>query len=319
MTIKPTAPIDPEAQEIRSRVLHGIALNRNPGLHFPGYFLDFEWGEIVMGRAGVAITEGAHCRDANGEVDIVALAILADTALATSARTTLAPGARLATTHLEMQFSGAPATGRISSDGNLIGFTSGIKVRQALTTAMLYANDKIIAQASGGFVALDPPPGVNLAPLPWQRDQEPATSAVDERKLEPHERVILKMGEAALARATPDAPFIRQFWGGVPKNNSKGVSHRVVIGPHLGNRVGHVQGGITLGIAAVSACAAAPAAMMLSNIAAWYISPGHGKALNVRSRVLHAGRTVSVVRTEIKSSDGVRVLEAVTHHVAKQP
>jgi acyl-coenzyme A thioesterase PaaI-like protein len=309
---------DPALQAIRERVLRGIANNRTPGLHFPGYFLDFEWGEIAIGRASVAIADGPHCHDAHGEVDIIALAILADTVLATSARPSLAPGARLATTHLEMQFTGTPATGRITSDGSLLGFSSGLTLRQALTTAQLYANHEIIAHASGGFAALDPPPGVTMAPLPWQHTELPQTTQVNEDDFEPHEKAIRAACDTALAAATPQAPFIRQFWGGVPRVSARGVSNRVTIGPHLGNRVGHVQGGITLGVAAVNACAAAPATMMLSNIAAWYISPGRGNALRIRSRVLHAGRTVAVVRTEIKSAQGDRVLEAVTHHVARR-
>ena len=93
---------------------------------------------------------------------------------------------------------------------------------------------------------------------------------------------------------------------------------RVAIGPHCGNRVGHVQGGISFGMAAACACAAVPSTMMLSNVSAWYISPGHGKSLSVRSRVVHAGRSIAVVRTEIKTSSGERVLETVTHHVARK-
>ena len=58
--------------------------------------------------------------------------------------------------------------------------------------------------------------------------------------------------------------------------------------------------------------------MMLSNVSAWYISPGHGKSLRVRSTVMHAGRTIAVVRTEIKTAAGQRVLETVTHHVARE-
>ena len=58
--------------------------------------------------------------------------------------------------------------------------------------------------------------------------------------------------------------------------------------------------------------------MMLSNASAWYISPGRGKSLYVRSRLVHAGRTIAVVRTEIKTSDGERVIEVITQHVARE-
>src|SRR5687768_16005445 len=94
------------AEHIRAQVLRGIAGNRTAGLHFPGYFLGIEWGKITGDSARLAIEPGAYCCGANGEVDIAALAILADTALATTARLGLAPGARLATIHLQMQFTG---------------------------------------------------------------------------------------------------------------------------------------------------------------------------------------------------------------------
>ena len=122
----------------------------------------------------------------------------------------------------------------------------------------------------------------------------------------------------ALARAIDQPAFIEHFWGGIPVRSAGGARTRFAIGPHLTNRVGHVQGGISVGIAARCACAAAPESMMLSNISAWYISPGRGKALVVRSRVVHGGKTIAVVRTEVKTDSGARVLEVVTHHVARK-
>jgi acyl-coenzyme A thioesterase PaaI-like protein len=312
----PTA-LSPRADAIRARVLRGIARNRVPGLHFPGYFLDIEWGEITGDSAHLAIAGGEHCSDANGEVDVAALAILADTALATTSRLGLAPGVRLATIHLQMQFTGAPATGRIDAQARLLGLSAGSALRQALSSAVVRANGNTICHASGEFVVLDPPAGVTLAPLPWQQAQPAETASNDEGALEPFERVILKATGKALASASPQAAFIQHFWGGVPRRIAHGASNRVAVGPHLGNRVGHVQGGILFGIAANTARAAAPA-MMLSNVSAWYISPGHGKSLTVRSRVVHAGRSVAVIRTEIKTAAGERVLEAVTHHVARK-
>ena len=66
---------------------------------------------------------------------------------------------------------------------------------------------------------------------------------------------------------------------GLPLRGESSARTRFAIGPHLTNRVGHVQGGISVGVAARCACAAAPKGMMLSNITAWYISPGRGKSL----------------------------------------
>ncbi len=73
----------------------------------------------------MAIADGPHCRDANGEMDVAAIAILADTALATATRLLTAPGARQQTTRMQIQFTGAPATGEITADAQLLGFSEG--------------------------------------------------------------------------------------------------------------------------------------------------------------------------------------------------
>jgi acyl-coenzyme A thioesterase PaaI-like protein len=86
-------------------------------------------------------------------------------------------------------------------------------------------------------------------------------------------------------------------------------------GPHVANRVGNVQGGIMLGLAAVTAATALPEAWMLSTINAAFISPGEGPALTARAGVLHHGQRLCVVRTEVTRSDGRRVLEVMTTHV----
>jgi acyl-coenzyme A thioesterase PaaI-like protein len=318
MARRPSTATPPDAAAIRAQVLRGIAGNRVAGLHFPGYFMDMAWPRVASDTVQLALADGPHCRDANGAVDIAALAILADSALATTARTQIVPGARLATLHLQMQFTGAPATGDISAQARLLGFSAGGALRRSLSAATLFANGKPVCHASGDFAALDPPPGVKMAPLPWQHAQPPQAAPLDADELEPHERAILKACDAALAKTSPHASFIQHFWGGVPRRTADGARNRVAIGPHIGNRVGHVQGGISFGIAATCACAAAPAAMMLSNASAWYISPGRGKSLSVRSQVVHAGRTIAVVHTEIKTTGGERVLEVITHHVARQ-
>ena len=311
-------PPYPDAADIRAHVLRGIAGNRTPGLHFPGFFLDIQWPEVADKATRVTSADGPHCRDANSEMDIAALAIVADTALATSTRVLVSPGARLATLHMQIQFTGEPATGEITADAQLLGFSSGSALRQSMTLATLHANGKPVCHASGEFVTLNPPPGVTLAPLPWQRNPGQPPPPLDVTALDANERRILKACDAALAKASAQTSFIQHFWGGAPKHTAHGAAMRVAIGPHLGNRVGHVQGGISFGMAAACACAAVPATMMLSNVSAWYISPGHGKSLTVKSRVVHAGRSLAVVRTEVKNATGERVLETISHHVARK-
>ena len=317
MTLNRSGSMNSDNAAIRARVLQAIAGNRVPGLHFAGHFLGLEWREVTNYTARMALADGPQCRDADGTVDLVALGILADNILATPTRTEAPPGARLGTIHLQLNFTGAPVTGDLSAEARLLDRSEGAALQQSLSSGTISANGRTVCHASGEFVILEAPPGVTLAPLPWQRKGPQQIVPVDDRGLDPAEREILRTCNAALAKASPQVSFIQHLWGGVPRRSARGASHRVEIGPHIGNRVGHVQGGALFGLAAVTARAAAPATMMLSNVSAWYISPGRGAALSIRSRVVHAGRTISVVRTEIKNPAGERVLEALSHHIAR--
>jgi acyl-coenzyme A thioesterase PaaI-like protein len=193
----------PHSDFIRSQVLRGIAGNRVLGLHFPGYFLDMQWHEIAGQTARVSLPDGPHCRDASGEIDLSAVAILADTALATSTRLLISPGARLATIHMQIQFTGMPATGDISAQANLLGFSAGAALHQSLTSATLRANGKPLCHATGEFVLLDPPPGVKLAPLPWQRSKAKALTPLAVADLE-------QLGAKLGPNAAPDVVLARQ-------------------------------------------------------------------------------------------------------------
>jgi acyl-coenzyme A thioesterase PaaI-like protein len=305
---------------IRARVLHAIAANRNPGLHFIGHFLNIEWQKVSAGTARAVLHEGPHCRAANGEVDLTALGSFIDQSLAAAVRTGtgLAPGGRLATTHLQAQFTGASAAGNLEADSLLLGYSEGATLRQSLARETIFAQDRPLCHVSGAYVPLPAPSGVTLGPMPWERGEAPPVVPVDTGNLEPQERAILEACDAALRKASPDASFIQLLWGSQPRRTTYGARNRVPISPQLANRVGHVHGGILFGLAASNACAAAPPGMMLSNLSAFFLAPGHGAALAIRSHLLRAGRTLAVVRTEIRNADGERVLEAISNHVATQ-
>jgi acyl-coenzyme A thioesterase PaaI-like protein len=317
MIPKQSAAIPSIDQRIRARVLHAIACNRIAGLHFPGHFLGIEWREVAGGTARAELVVGPHCIDANGAVNIVVLGILADNMLAAVARTGAMPGVRLGTIHMQLQFTGATLTGDMKATSHLLGRTEGATLPQLLCASTIFANGKPVCYANGEYALLDAPPGVTLGPLPWERTAPALVLPVDANVLEPSERMILTACDTALAKTSSSSSFIQRFWGGVHRKSAQTVRTRVTIGPHIANRVGHVQGGILIGLAAGNACLAAPPEMMLSNVSAWYISPGRGTSLVMRSQILHVGRTFTVVHTEIKTTDGKRVLETLSNHVAR--
>ena len=306
----------PDADIIRRQVLLALAGNRTPGYHFPGHLLGCHWPRIGEDDLDAVLPDGPVGRNVDGSANLASFCILLDIALATSSRLKIERGARQATVHLHAQFTGAPLSGELKAHAVMGGYTSHARVPESLTSASVYAGGAPVCHARGTFIRLPPPPGVSLAPLPWQRASAEPVAPLGRKELDPGEREIMKACNSALRRADQQHAFIEHFWGALPVATAHGARCTVRIGPHHGNRVGHVQGGLLLGLAAITGRAAVPRHPHLSAIAAWYISPGQGRALKIQSRRFHEGRSFAAVRTEIKNADGSRVLEVVSHHAA---
>ena len=337
----------PDARAIRRRTLTALAGNRTPGFHFPGYFLRLAWPRIGERDCVQTMESGSHCLDADGRVNPGAVGVMVDGALATAARLGVQAGARLATVNLTLQYTGHPATDALSMEAGLEGYYEGDAVPHGITRGVLTSAGKPVCYAAGTFLLVPPPPGVALGPLPWQSEGPPA-EPLARGELSETERAVVRAANAALTRGVRsanealakgvrranealakgvrpanealaqggDRAFIEHFWGFLPKAAPGGASCRVKIGAQIGNRVGHVQGGILLGLAQATASAAVPRHPAVSTISAWYISPGNGKAVSVRSKIVHEGRSFAVVKTEIRNADKSLVLEAVSNHAS---
>lgn len=292
------------AATIRARVLRGIALNRTPGLHFPGNFLDVAFDRI--GRRGVRLSldSGPWCTDARGETDLGALAMLADLALGASIRAQLSRETRIATVSFSLQFTGAPRRGRQRAQARFQGFYEGAAGRIGLSRVAVAGAGGLICFGTGSFMALQPPKGLTMHPVPLRKRGSPLPSVPLEGHLNKEERKILARADDALAAP---GTFIENFWGGagVLKN-----------GLHAGNRVGHAQGGILIAMAAKSAAAKLSGDWHLGAVTALYISPGEGRTLRAASTVIHQGRLTAVVNTFVTGKNGRRVLEVLTTHNA---
>jgi acyl-coenzyme A thioesterase PaaI-like protein len=306
----------PAATAIRRQALLALAGNRTPGYHYPGYLLGCHWPRIGEDDLDAAMPDRPEGRNVDGTVNLAAFCVLLDIALATSSRLKLERGARQATVHLHAQFTGAPLRGALAAHASMSGTTRNAAVRESLTHSTVYADSVEVCRASGTFIGLPPPPGVKLGPLPWQRDDSAPPAPLKLKDLGPDEKLVMRACNAALRRADDSHAFIEHFWGAIPVPAESGARCTIRIGPQHGNRVGHVQGGLLLGLAAITARAAAPKHPLLSAIAAWYISPGQGRALKIRSTRLHEGRSFAAVRTEVRNADGGRVLEVTSHHAA---
>jgi len=302
------------------RVLRAIALNRTPGLHFPGNFIELWFDQVASGDTRVSYETGPHCVEAHGGGDIGSLAVLADFALGTAVRADLDPATRLATVSMTLELGAAPRAGVVRAASRCHGFLGEGDGRTGRSRVVLEDAGGEIGYGSGAFMVLKPPPQVTLHPVPHRKRGDPEPPLLAERDLAPEELRILRHADEALERSSKSGePFIRHFWGFLPQAARGAASCVLPIGPHVGNRVGYVQGGILLGLAAATAAAALPETWMLSGIAAGFISPGEGTALKAQANVVHQGRRVAVIRTEVTRGDGRRVLEVMSTHAALDP
>jgi acyl-coenzyme A thioesterase PaaI-like protein len=299
-----------------ARVERTLALNRKAGLNFPGVFMEVTGREVRDDALRLEFYDDPLFHDGRGESSWVALGVLADLALGGVTRIKGGPTRRPATVHLAMQMSGAPVVGDLVADAQFVKFTERTHVTQALSTGTIHSGDTLIAHASGAFVLLDLAKGAEQVTRPWV-PPELAREPLEPVEFDQAEAEALAMCARAEAAASRKHPFIEHFWCGIPEVHADGADLTVEVTAHLGNRVRHVHGGVLLGAAAYVASAATRSTKRLSNISAYFVSPGLPPRLQVRSRLVQQGRNFSVVRTQIVRPDGKLVLETTSQHAAR--
>lgn len=301
--------------DLRRRVLVGLALERTPGFNYSGNFLGVRFPSTTPARVEVAMDSGAWCEDARGAVDIGAVCLMADVSMGCVVRANLTPSQRLATVSLTLQFTGVPLSGTISGRGEFETFVDGVDSRQGLCRTTVFADGRAAIHGQGAFMVMQPPPGRSMFPIVDAVHEGVAPLA--EETLEAHERQLLARADAAHRAAGGERGFLRHFWGMVPWTTADGARCRTANGAHLGNRVGHMQGGLQIGMAIVTAEAALPAEWAVTGISAWFLAPGEGDHIEANARLEHRGRNTAVVRTVITGKGGRRVLEAMTTHMRR--
>jgi acyl-coenzyme A thioesterase PaaI-like protein len=253
----------------------------------------------------VVFSNGPHVADADGQANIGVVAMVADMALAASIRANLHPATRLATVSMALQLTGARFDGDVEAIGEFRGFMG----KQGLARAVLRSPAGTLAIAQGAFMPLDRAPGIARFPLPRAPRTAPKLALED---LTADEKRILARADKMLAAGNTD--FLRRVLGYEPRRTKTGASCVMPNGLHASNRVGHVQGGLLMGLAASTAVAVLPTSWALSAITACFVSPGQGKSLRARARIVHQGSMTAVVRTEVLGAEGRRVLDATTTH-----
>ena len=298
--------------DIRRRALTALALNRTPGFHFIGNFLGVQFAETLASRSRVVLDAGPHCEGADGQYPLSVVSLIADVALASVVRANLNPAQRLATVSLQLQLTGAPLIGPLEGVGVFEGFLQDVHGQQGLARATVQAGGRPVLFATGAFMVLAPPPGVTMHAV--ANADHARSHPLPLTALTREERGLLARIDAAIAEAGPARSFMESLLPHNPAPTVSGAICRVMNGPHLGNRVGHMQGGLQVGLAITTANAALPARWRVSGLSACFVSPGEGRVLRAVSRIVHRGRQTAVVHTTITGKYRRLVLDVVSTH-----
>lgn len=298
---------DKHRSEIAARVLRAIALNRDGGFHLAGRFLDADFQPFDRGMRAV-LDPGPHCVLANGEIDLVSLCIFFDVVLGTSVRTVLGRNSRLATTNIHLRLNGVPRIGHIRAEATYQSEIAGTAATFGLSKLELAGAQGVFGTATGQFAVMS---GQEIDVQFARRRENPVLERED---LADEERVVMARADAALIQ---NGPFISAFWGVECRATETGSVSVTANGMHLGNRVGHLQGGAQLGAAAVTAAAALGDDWLTTSIDASYLRPGQGREFRGLSDVLHRGRTTAVIATKLFDEQDRVILTAASTHARR--
>ena len=178
------------------------------------------------------------------------------------------------------------------------------------------AQGQRVCFAIGTFMVLNAPKAVTLHARQLRREGDPDVAPLAESDLSDNERAILQRADEALAAPEGDA-FLRRFWGIDTQRSGDGARGVLRNGAHVANRVGHVQGGVTMGLGMATAEGALSKDWMMSAASAWFIGPCEGQSIEATSTVIHQGKLTSLLRTQITSQNHRLGMELVTTHSRK--
>jgi len=303
------------ASAILDHVLRGLALNRHPGWNFPGNFLQLSFDEIEPGRSTLSLATGPHTSTSEDSLELAAIAVLADTGMAAALRKQMGRAARMATVQMSLSFTDAPVTGLVEAISTAEGLISGTAAPQLYTRTSIQSGGQVCCTGSASFLFLGEKP--DLAAMRMARRGAPGFDAppLAAAELDHSEAAVLERARQTLAAGPED--FLARFWGMVPQAGVHAASCELQNGLHVGNRVGHTQGGIVLALAAHTCRAAAGEEWALASISGWYLAPGRGPALRATAAVIHRGSSTAACTCEIRDEEGRLIMHAASSHVRR--
>lgn len=295
------------------RAVDAVARTRALGLHFVGHFLGIVGLPPQDGRSRLLldVEPGA---EPGTPVSPVSLAVVADLAMGTAIRAHLGAGRRLSTVAMTAHYVAAVATGPVTASAAApqVGEDGRAFARCELTDH----RGALVGAIDAWFVALPAPPGRELAPIPWElpepRVVQPLTIAGMTRAEKGAVDACVAAGRRA---ATGRTSVVEELIGpSIPESTGGRVTGELQIGFAHTNRVGHVQGGVLYGAAALAARRAVAEDMHLAEGHLQFLAPAHGESLVVEARATRQGRRTSFTEARLIVDGGLVGAGTFTFH-----
>lgn len=301
-----------------ARVLQALHACRTPGWMFAGHFLELVCTELSPQGAVMEMGIGPHCQSAQGPVSDVAVSVLADVVQAAAVRSAFGRSVRVATLTLRLSLGQLPTRGRLRAVARMQPMPLQGEIHTAVTTVQIVDSDGVLcATGEASFAVLFNSTGVADHPLA-QRSTLEGLAPLSPQALDAREQCVWQAAVQA-AQAGQTGGFAERLWGITPQAGEvPGSAHcRVPAGQQVGNRVGHFQGGVLLGIAQHTASAGLGDAWLLRDMSAQFVEAGSGSYVQAQAKPVRVGRNAAFVECTLLGPKGEVVLSAQANFVRR--
>lgn len=304
MTQSP-APASPDlnAENLR-RVLKALSAHRTPGWHLPAHFLELHYDFIEADEARVAMPVGPHCLDRDGAVHRAAITVLADVAMGGALRVRCGSTARLATVSARLNFANPRPAQQLQAIARCRMVITDAAVAMAVCSVDIHSEGERLCSGESTFVILDNRRGTASHPLPRASTLRSA-KPLELDQLTAEEATVLAFARRSDSTAQSAVPFLEAYWGLVPKAGEGWAECVFERGMHVCNRVGDVQGGVLLGLAAQTSAAVLSDEWRLIDASARYLAAADtGRALHARAETVRMGRNIAFTECKVTDESG---------------
>ncbi|MPZ62845.1 MAG: hypothetical protein GEU93_16450 [Propionibacteriales bacterium] len=297
------APLDPD-MDVVERSLGALARTRSLGLHTLGHFAGVTGRSAGPGRSVLELTPPRW--SAGGRAgSATELAVLIDLTLGSAIRSALGPGLRLGTISLTVDHLSAPSPGPLTASGRTDRVVEADLAGQGRAD-VVDAHGVAVATSTGWFVALPPPEGRPLPPVPWESNEtsvpDLAVDDLDAQEREVHDALVTAAARGDRCGLSAVAALTAPRESDLRHPDEGAVAYVLPTGPALGNRVRQAQGGALYGAAASAAEALAGPEWEVGSGHVQFLRPVSAPEVEVRARALRRGRRVVFTDVEMAAS-----------------